>query len=243
ERVQWGELAVELLCGEDGDTAEAAWHMVYDVGWTHFQQGHPDLAKTAFQEGLELASVTGDLRVRGVALRNLAQVSREYDRAFDTAQGLYQEALDIFQQIGDARWEAICKGGLGVLALIRGDLAQAKQNLSDAKTINEQLGEIEGLVSNISDLAQLALAEERLGQAERLLGRSRRLAKEHELPEEEAYAKVWLARLRERQGQIEDACDLAHQAHEIYQRVGLQTPFVAHVERLKARLQAVREYE
>ena len=33
----------------------AAWHLVYNVGWTHFQQGDPAQAKACFQEGLTLA--------------------------------------------------------------------------------------------------------------------------------------------------------------------------------------------
>ena len=176
--------------------------------------------------------------MRGVALRNLAQVAREYDKDFATAQRLYLEALTIFEGLDDKRWVAICKGGLGVLAFIQNDLARAQTHLTDAQAINEALGESEGLVSNISDLAQLALAEGKLNQAEQLLGQSRQLAQAHELPEEEAYAKVWLAHLREQQDHLEEACALAHEAYEIYERVGLRTPFVQHVERLRERLQA-----
>ena len=44
-------------------------------------------------------------------------------------------------------------------------------------------------------------------------------------PEEEAYAQVWLARLREQQARIEEACSPAHQAFQIFERVGLRTPF------------------
>jgi tetratricopeptide (TPR) repeat protein len=240
ERVQWGELAVKLLRQEAGDIGAAAWHLVYNVGWTHFQQGHPQRARECFRDGLELAGVN-HLRVQGVALRNLAQIAREYDKDFAEAKRLYLEALPIFQQLGDKRWIAICKGGLGVLALLQGDIAQAERYLADARTLNEQLDEIEGLVSNISDQAQLALEQGDLAEAEALLSRSTRLAQESELPEEEAYAKVWLARVRERQKRLGEASELALQAYQIYERVGLRTPVVGEVEQLRDRLQ-LREH-
>lgn len=236
ERVQYGELAVDLLCQEPAKTGTAAWHLVYDVGWTHFQQDQPQEARASFEAGLKLAD-PDNLVVKGVALRNLAQVAREYDKDYARAERLYLEALSIFQQINNERWIAICKGGLGVLALQRQDYAQAKRYLADAQTLNEQLGEVEGLVSNISDLAQLALEQHDFAQAEKLLGQSRRLSKKNELAEEEAYAKVQLARLRERQGKIDEAFSLAQQAHQIYERVGLRTPIVREVGQLRDRLE------
>lgn len=236
ERVHWGELAVNLLHREQGDTNAAAWHLVYDVGWTHFQQGQHQRARACFQAALDMAGA-GNPRVQGVALRNLAQIAREYHRDFDEAQRLYSEALSIFEQIGDRRWIAICKGGLGVLALLQHDAGQAEQYLAAAQELNQRLGEIEGLVSNISDRAQVALEQNDLPRAEHLLGQSSQLAQERELPEEEAYARVRLARLRERQGRTRDAFALAQQAYQIYERVGLRTPTVGEVEQLRNRLQ------
>ena len=236
ERISWGQLAVKLLREDLGDIGAAAWHLVYNVGWTHFQQGQPDEARQCFQDGLTLAG-NDYLLVQGVALRNLAQVAREYDKDFDEAKQLYLRALTIFQQIGNDRWIAICKGGIGVLAVLQRDWVEAKKYLTDARQLNEKLGEVEGLVSNISDQAQLALEQGDFKQAEALLHRGSRLAQENELPEEEAYAKVWLARLRERQNRVDEAFELAQQAYQIYERVGLSTPFVNEVEQLRGRLQ------
>lgn len=236
ERMNWGQLAVDLLRRELGKDEAAAWHLVYDVGWTHFQQGETRQARACFQDGLALVSA-GAQRVRGVALRNLAQIAREYDQNYDEARRLYLEALDIFQRIGDERWIAICKGGLGVLALLGQDTAQAERYLTDAQTLNQRLGEIEGLVSNISDLAQVALEQGDFTRAETLLGQSSRLAATSELPEEEAYAKVHLARLRERQERFREAFALAEEAYQIYERVGLHTPIVHEVGQLRSRLQ------
>ncbi len=240
ERIKWGELAVDML-QTNSHTGAAAWHLVYNVGWTHFQQGHPQEARRCFENGLKLGAADNPL-VQGVALRNLAQIAREYDKNLDEAQRLYLEALDIFQQAGNERWIAICKGGLGVLSVYQRNLAQAERYLIDAQTLNQKLGQVEGLVSNISDQAQLALELGDFDRAETLLGKSGRLAQENELPEEEAYAKVWLARLRERQIRLDEAFELAQQAFEIYQRVGLRTPFVREVEQLKARLQVQAQY-
>lgn len=236
ERVKWGELAVDMLRHRKQDTEAAAWHLVYDVGWTHFQQGQHQAARECYEAALDLTGA-GSLRVRGVALRNLAQIAREYQRDFDDARRLYLEALSIFEEVGDTRWIAICKGGLGILALLEHDAAQAEQYLLDAQRLNRELGEIEGLVSNISDLAQVALEKGEFAEAERLLAESGRLAQERELPEEEAYAQVHLARLRERQGKFDEAFALAQQAHMIYERVGLRTPIVGEVEELRNRLQ------
>jgi len=236
ERVKWGQLAVNLLRDELGNPEAAAWHLVYDVGWTHFQRGEPRRAAVCFEEGLALVK-NGDQRVQGVALRNLAQIAREYDKDFDKAKQLYLKALDIFQRIGDERWIAICKGGLGVLALLQHDVGEAERYLADAQALNQKLGEVEGLVSNISDMAQVALEQGDFARAEALLGKSSRLAHENELPEEEAYAKVHMARLRQRQGRLEEAFTLAQQAHQIYERVGLRTPIVSEVEQLRNRLQ------
>jgi tetratricopeptide (TPR) repeat protein len=239
ERVRWGEFAVQLLSQNQRDGGAAAWHLVYNVGWTHFQQGEPEQARRCFQTGLELAG-SQHLRVQGVAHRNLAQIAREYDKNFGEAEQRYLKALAVFQQLGDERWVAICRGGLGVLALLQRNLAQAEHHLVAAQTINQKLGEVEGMVSNISDQAQLALEQGNFTRAESLLSQSSRLAHDHELLEEEAYAKVWLARLRERQRQLPEAGKLAQQAYQIYERVGLRTPFVREVEQLRDRLQTGR---
>lgn len=236
ERVKWGETTVEILRNEIDGKEAAAWHLVYDVGWTHFQQGEPQQATGCFQEGLKLAE-DGDQLVCGVALRNLAQIAREYDKDFSKAKQLYLQALDIFQQVPDNRWIAICKGGLGVLALLQHDAAEAELYLTDAQALNQQLGEIEGRVSNISDLAQVALEQRDFSKAEALLAQSSRLAQENGLLEEEAYAKVHLARLREQQERVEEAFGLAQQAYQIYERVGLRTPIFKEVEQLRDRLQ------
>jgi tetratricopeptide (TPR) repeat protein len=177
-----------------------------------------------------------NLLVRGVALRNLAQISREYEKNFDQAEELYEEALSIFHQLDEKRWIAICYGGLGVLMLLQHDIAQAEHYLIQAQALNKQLNEIEGIASSTSDLARVALEQGDFDKVEALLNQSLQLAYDYKLPEEEAYAKVWLARLRERQSRKDEAFKLADETYQIYERVGLHTPIVNEAKHLRDHL-------
>lgn len=234
ERVKWGKLTVNLL-KERGKIEVAAYHLVHDVGWTHFQQGQAELAKDCFQDGLDLAGANPSL-VRGIALRNLGYLARENEN-LDEAERLYEEALSIFESLAEERWIGICSGGLGVLMLLQNNITKAEHYLLKAQTLNEKLDEFEGVASSTSDLARVALEQEDFDKVETLLSKSLQLAYDHELPEEEAYAKVWLARLRERQGRVQEAFELAEEACRIFERVGLGTPFVHKVKQLRDQLQ------
>jgi tetratricopeptide (TPR) repeat protein len=176
--------------------------------------------------------------VRGVALRNLAQCARDYDKNLNRAGRLYLEALSIFRRKEEKRWIAICEGGLGLLALLKHDPAKAERYLTDAQELNAGLGEIEGLASNTSDLGQVALEQGNFTRAETLLSQCLELARSNELPEEEAYALFHLARLREHQGRMEDASALVQQALQIFEHVGTRTPIVSDVEQLRKQLAA-----
>lgn len=68
---------------------------------------------------------------------------------------------------------AIAYGNLGTLALIRGDLEQARSNFSYALGVNEKLGSIEGQASDLGDLGEIARIDGNFAQAEAHIRRSR----------------------------------------------------------------------
>lgn len=84
----------------------------------------------------------------------------EFTEHSDKAAQLFQQSLNIFQQL-DARHEtALPLHGLGYMAHIRGEYVQAERYFQDSMTIYEEIGDTWG-VANV--LSMLCLVERRCG--------------------------------------------------------------------------------
>jgi predicted ATPase/class 3 adenylate cyclase len=112
--------------------------------------------------------------LRARALRNLAGAAHQ-ERDFDVAEPCYEESLRIFTELGDARGAASVRTRLAYCAASRGEPDLARGLLEDSqRDARDRFPLIE--TQNATLLTHLALAEDRLDDAEAFLDRSWELA-------------------------------------------------------------------
>lgn len=262
KRIQWGERAIEAS-NILPDNQAKAWIKVYHIGCAYYELGDWTRADEVLREGLDLARRKVYKRTEALALRNLAAIARDHTREFDKAQQLYEQALLIFEEIGDKRLIAICQGGLGVLAIRQNDLDRAKHYLDSARKINKAINDQAGLASNLSDLGRVATQRGDFDEAETLLQSALELSQSYELLAEEAYACKYLAKycadfvraeldkwpdkkehvrifqLEELKDQVEKGLKFARRACEIYERIEAGGPGRAEADEIHISLKAI----
>lgn len=262
KRIEWGQRALNASYVLR-DHQATAWIKIYHVGCAYYELGEWDRADKVLQDGLNLARRIGNKRTEGVALRNLAALARDRTQDFDEAKVLYEQALAIFEEIGDKRLIAMCQGGLGVLAIMGDDLVKASDYLNRAHKLNSELNDQAGLASNLSDLGRVATAQGDFNEAENLLQSALELSQSHELLADEGYvcrylAKNWEAFIRTeldkwpdkkehvRKFQLEELTDqrekglkFARRACEIYARIEAGSPGRAEADKIRESLEAI----
>jgi len=154
----------------------------------------------------------GDLLARGVdlsprlrarALRNLAGAAHQ-EREYDVSDPAYEESLRIFIALGDARGAAQVRTRLAYRAMAEGEPERARALLEESqRDALDQFPLIES--QNAFLLAHLALAEDRLDEAEAAVDRSRELGAALAWGWHDALShtlRMWIAI---RRGQLEEA--------------------------------------
>jgi len=98
----------------------------------------------------------GTVAEQAVTLKALGDSARaQYDHA--AAGDHFQQALALYDQIGDARGQADCVKGLGDIALRRADLVAAGDCFQRALALYEQVGDVLGQANCIQRLGDIAL--------------------------------------------------------------------------------------
>ncbi|GAA2110469.1 tetratricopeptide repeat protein [Streptomyces synnematoformans] len=78
---------------------------------------------------------------RAQALRGLADVERMAERPASDARDHYQQALALYEEIGDRQGQAQCLRGLGHLHRLAGDYPQAREALSRGHRICQEIAD------------------------------------------------------------------------------------------------------
>jgi predicted ATPase/class 3 adenylate cyclase len=151
-------------------------------------------------------------RLHARALRVLAGAAHQ-ERAWDVADTSYRESLQIFTEIGDARGIASIQTRLAYRALAR-DKELARRLVEDSERIAAtRFRLIEA--QNALLFARLALAEDRLDEADVLVRRAREGASGLRWAWWEAHALKVLVEIELRRGDVERAVRYGREALEI----------------------------
>ena len=105
--------------------------------------------------------------IRALALRQLG-ILKEQQRHLDEAAALFEEAIEVYRQLGDELGEAACLNSIGVVTMAGGDLDAAAEFYVRSADIRRRLGD-EQVVSPISNLGLLYIHREDYQQATEFL--------------------------------------------------------------------------
>ena len=141
------------------------------LGLSAWTQGQYDDALQPLEQALALFEQLGsDSDGLARCLNSLALVHMGRGD-LDAAEGYSVRSMTLRQQIGDRRGEAWCWHNQGQMAMMRGDLAAAREKVETAREIFTEIEHPNGLDRCTETLAELEQAEEAAAQMRQVLVR------------------------------------------------------------------------
>ncbi len=152
---------------EIGDKHSAA-AVLGNIGTWAFRLGDLAGAKHTLEEALSASREIGDQERAATAIYNLGETLR-MQGDLTAATQMYQQALDLSKSMGDLSGAAYAIAGLGDVLTLQGELSAAKGKYEEALAIRKQIGENGTVAETQLAMANLALEENRLAEADSLL--------------------------------------------------------------------------
>lgn len=168
---------------------------------------------TCFRE-LEEASHNEDPWVRNMAVMMTAMFRENEGQVEEMAVDL-ATALDGFRALGDRWGTSLALRGLSSHQAGRGDHRGALASLTEALQLVDELGTTEGVAQLLAQCAQSRAELGDLAGARADLTRSLQLAEEHGSRGGQAIALMGFSTLARREGQLDEAKDLADRAYSM----------------------------
>ena len=109
--------------------------------WRFWQfRGHLEEGRVRMEALLNLPEGAARTRARAGGLNALASIIY-WQSDYPRARALYEEALSIYQELGDRRGVAEVRYSLGYIANIEGDYDQAKSHYGESRSIAQEIGD------------------------------------------------------------------------------------------------------
>ncbi len=137
------------------------------IGVTHRNEGRHELAREYFQRALDYNEISQEpLKFRNPLIqadsqfgRALAIIMLKDQHSFQLAAKDFQEAIDLFQRIGDKTGHAYCELGLGHLHLALEKCETAQEHFTNAHKLFVELKDSSFQQHCLKALAQVAIAK------------------------------------------------------------------------------------
>ncbi len=218
ESIECAAQAVSVaLLREDADDMLDAYN-VWAVAL--LRQGSPDEAMQKAKEGLRQARIAGRRHHEGSILNSMGMIAMEQKEPA-SAQGYFEQALAIAQEIHDRRLETMVINNLGNSAgFVRADYLAARSYYEQAHAIVQEWGDrsAEGLV--LANLGWVAGMQGDFEAARAYHGRALSIAREVGNPHQETYTLINLSAAAGVQGDTATAVQSARQACDLARRSG-----------------------
>ena len=150
------------------------------LGEIFLQQKNYDQARMNFERSLEASRAIGDKIIIGNALVNLA-VLTNLQGQFEESDRYAEEALGIFQMVGDETQQPFPLRIMGYAAVHAGNLVRARVLLRESLIGNTNLQNLEGQLACLVGMAQCSLAEKDAQEAVMLCALAHRYRQEKNL--------------------------------------------------------------
>ncbi len=214
-----------------GKTFEAAKVLIKDIGWVYFCWYKFDECIQNTIEGKSL--VENNKELQAIAIRNLGLVEKERGNLSE-AESMLFDAKEIFKGLKNHHFLSVCYGSIGSLKRDQKQYDEAENYFIKAINIAENLENSEEIVSIFyQKMSRLLVTMNRIDEAEiftrKALNIHRHLKRQVGL----AHCKLFLARIAEKRGEIENARLYAKESAELFTIYGAKEDITEDLNRLQ----------
>ncbi len=139
-----------------------------DLGAVAHVEGDFDTAHELYCEALKLALTVSNDELVGRSLSGLGRLALEHDNDLVQATGYYEQSIARFRAAGNHRRATVILGNLGVVALQEGDLATARDRLTEHLANARRLRDRKLIGGALTNLGSVLFAEGNLVEAARM---------------------------------------------------------------------------
>ena len=190
-----------------------------ELGQQLRKQGHFNDAERPLLAAIDHARAAGDRRLLPGPLYQLGAIA--WARGdLQLATERWHETRAVAEDVQDARAQAQIDTGLGILALCRGKIIEARQHFESSAERFDRLGMVQQLTITRLNLVELHHATGVLRRASRLLDEALAQAREVNFPHGLALSHTWRARLLGTLGRTDDARHAAAEAERLARKHG-----------------------
>jgi class 3 adenylate cyclase/tetratricopeptide (TPR) repeat protein len=232
--LRWVTRAEQNLAGQESEDAlriRAA--LTVRKARIYYRRGRYADGWAAAREGAELARRTGDLRTLAEALDYGDTCARAIG---EPAGPGAEQALAIYQQLGDLGAQGRVHNTLGLLAYFRGAWPEALAHYQASGSAYERSGTRWDAATSIANAAEVLADQGKLDQAQEGLEQAMRIWRAAAAASEIAFGNYLLGRIAARRGNLEEAQQLFASARAQFQATG-ETYEVELVDALSAEAQ------
>ena len=212
--------AVEVLEG-----VERLWHVRW-YAWILAAFGETNTAFQLLTRVLDTAAAPADPQADADGTNAINSLKYELANLCVTrgdlsrAEWLYQESLELLEQIGDRQGKAASLHQLAAIYLTRGDLSRAELLYQESLELNEQIGDRRGKAASLHELAAIYLTRGDLSRAESLYQESLELKEQIGDRKGKAVSLARLATIYMTRGDLSRAESLYQQSLELLEQIG-----------------------
>lgn len=195
-----------LKCAKVEQRGDVECECLNGIGHVLEKQGSRGEALESYEEALQVADRSRDLRGKAIILNGIATLHLNEGRTTEALQ-VQHEALAAAERLQDPRWKARTLNNIGLTQTSLASFGEAREAYDEAMAINDQLGDLRAKSTNLLNLAILLEAEGRVDEA---LARREEVLALADLTgdlQKKAMALAAIGLLLKSQGKREDALD------------------------------------
>jgi tetratricopeptide (TPR) repeat protein len=192
-----------------------------DLGRTLHMLGRYDEAEAQISDALARHTKHGDQRAIATSLSRLGNVYQDRGQ-YQAAYEYHRDALDIRRATGDRWGQVIARNNLAALSFELGELAEARAGWLAVLPEAEQIGALPLSALVLTNLGEVALAENKLDEARSRLEHALDIIEDITDRGLESVCCRHLAALEKARGNTAAAKDLAYRALGVAQQAGLR---------------------
>lgn len=150
---------------EQLNNTEGKESVLNNIGIVYEEMREPEKALEYYFQALDLKIKRGDKKSTAGTYNNIAIIYEYFNADSDSAYYFYNKALEIYQEIGGDKNEALIYSNMGVIHLRNSEIQEAKSSFEKALKVYQETGDPKNIASALHHLGLAYQAENNYTQA------------------------------------------------------------------------------